>query len=83
MSEQTSRSPERTGRMTTRRIPSTAKALLIGVMLGFMSFAALRTVFWEAFLPGRLECVVRSADGCIAWTDTKRMRRYLNAKAGQ
>lgn len=65
-----------------RKIPHTT-SLLIGVLIAVALGTIKDAVFWEQDIPARLQCVVRTADGCTIWADGFRARRYLNAEAGK
>lgn len=54
-----------------------------GVVATLLVIAATYAFAMEAMLPPRLKCAVRSADGCMAWTDTIRVERYKRGEAGK
>lgn len=62
--------------------PSFAFTLMIVLTAVFVLDAIQSRLFWESTIPSRLECVVRSADGCFVWADPERLRRYNSAQAG-
>lgn len=64
-----------------RRRPHTVSVVIGVVVASALGFVADK-VFWEQAIPRRLDCIVQSADGCIAWADPVRVRRYNAAQAG-
>jgi hypothetical protein len=59
-----------------------ASIFFCGATAMLLVVAALYVVSFESMLPKSLECVVRSADGCMVWQHTKRVQRYTAGLAG-
>lgn len=54
-----------------------------GAMVAWIAMCALYIVKYELLLPPRLECGVRTDDGCMVYTDTTRLKRYVEGRAGR
>lgn len=68
----------------TRRSTYYKAATLVafGAVLAAAAFNLAYLLVPERMVPSRYVCVVRSLDGCVAWADPVKAKRYLNAEAG-
>ncbi len=56
--------------------------IVLGFFLGFIAVCFMYVFNFEAILPPRLMCGMKTADGCMVWVDKIRKERYEAGKAG-
>jgi hypothetical protein len=65
------------------RIPRYVETFLLGWMTAFFLVMLGYAFAFEAMIPPRLTCAVRSADGCMVWQHPERVERYKAGRATQ